>query len=69
MKWISVKDAVPEINQKVIVLLQNKYDKPNNLDNEFHWHNVSMHRYRGDFYVYGVHDAYVTHWIPFPELS
>ncbi len=76
MKWISVKDRLPEIG--MVCLLYITYPKDtmfnclaNPLNRDFH--RVGGLRYDGKFISYEDHYSengieYVSHWMPLPEL-
>lgn len=58
MKWISVKDSLPEVGKKVLV-----YCKENKNDYEI---GAYSDTYRG-FFVRQTWYENITHWMPLPQ--
>lgn len=55
MKWISVKERMPELKEEIICCSEEGY--------------ISVEKYRGgdDIYCDSTDSGYATHWMPLPE--
>jgi len=60
-KWISVKERLPEADERVLAFRSNDYQR---VEIEFYY---KQDRWSSGFYHDGEQDTNVTHWMPLPE--
>jgi hypothetical protein len=68
MKWISVKDKLPELNKRVLCIFETVH--PTCTGNNSIMDTFMYKRQNCNIVEFGGESAYrkVTHWMPLPEL-